>query len=80
MFKFLSKEYAKNRFDILRQSVYYSASLTENLTFLTSTIAQMQLLTNGSLFNVYYGPTLALKWNFKPKVRETFDMVNSGMD
>lgn len=78
MFKFPSKEYAKNRFDILRESVYYSASLTENLTMLTGIIAQLQLRTNGSQFDVYYGPTVALKWNFQPKVRETFDMVNSG--
>lgn len=80
MFKFPSKDYAENRFDILRQSVYYSASLTENLTILTGIIAQMQLRTNGTQFDVYYGPTLAFKWNFKPKVRETFDMVNRGQD
>lgn len=80
MFKFPDKDYAKNRFDILRQSIYYSASLTQNLTVLTGIIAQMQLRTSGSQFDVYYGPTIALKWNFTPKHRETFDMVNSGTE
>ncbi len=80
MFKFPSKDYAENRFDILRQSVYYSAGLTKNLTMLTGIIAQMQLRTNGSHFDVYYGPTVALKWNFQPKVRETFDMVSNDVN
>ena len=80
MFKFPSKDYAKSRFDILRQSVYYSASLTENLTVLTGIISQIQLRTNGNQFDVYYGPTVALKWNFKAKLRETFDMVSDDVD
>lgn len=80
MFKFPDKEYAKSRFDIFRQSVYYSATVSDNLTVLTGIIAQMQLRTNGTQFDVYYGPTLALKWNFTPKQRETFDMVNSGTE
>lgn len=80
MFKFPSKDYAENRFDILRQSVYYSAGLTKNLTVLTGIIAQMQLRSNGSQFDVYYGPTVALKWNFQPKIRETFDMVSNDVD
>lgn len=80
MFKFAPKDYAKDRFDILRQSVYYSAGLTKNLTVLTGIIAQMQLRSNGSQFDVYYGPTVALKWNFQPKIRETFDMVSNDVD
>lgn len=80
MFKFPDKEYAKSRFDIFRQSVYYSATVSENLTVLTGIIAQMQLRTSGTQFDVYYGPTLALKWNFTPKQRETFDMISSDID
>jgi hypothetical protein len=80
MFKFPSKDYAKSRFDIFRQSVYYSATVTDNLTVLTGIIAQMQLRTNGTQLDVYYGPTIALKWNFKPKVRETFDMISNDID
>jgi len=80
MFKFPSKEYAENRFDIFRQSIYYSAGLTENLHVLVGYLAQIQLRTNGSQFDVYYGPTLALKWNFQGKERETFDMVDGGGD
>ncbi|MFC5625509.1 hypothetical protein [Algoriphagus winogradskyi] len=80
MFKFAPKDYAKDHFDILRQSVYYSAGLTKNLTVLTGIIAQMQLRSSGTQFDVYYGPTVALKWNFQPKVRETFDMVSNDVD
>jgi len=80
MFKFPSKEYAKQRFDILRQSVYYSAGLTKNLNMLAGVIAQMQLRTNGKQFDVYWGPTVALKWNFRPRGRETFDQIDGGAD
>ncbi len=80
MFKFPSKDYAAERFDILRQSVYYSAGITKNLNFLAGIIAQMQLRSNGHQFDVYYGPTLALKWNFKHVERDTFDMVSNDID
>lgn len=80
MFKFPSKDYAENRFDILRQSVYYSAGVTKNLHVLAGIIAQMQLRSNGHQFDVYYGPTLALKWNFKHVTRDTFDMVSNDID
>ncbi len=80
MLKFPSKDYAKSRFDILRQSVYYSAGLTKNLTMLAGIIGQMQLRTNGKQFDVYWGPTVALKWNFRPRGRETFDHIDGGAD
>lgn len=80
MFKFPSKDYAEERFDIFRESVYYSAGLTKNLNMLAGIIAQLQLRTNGKQFDVYYGPTVALKWNFRPKERETFDQVDGGGD
>ncbi|SHM81094.1 Protein of unknown function [Chitinophaga jiangningensis] len=80
MLKFASDDYAPNNFDIFRMSVYYSAGITKNLHFLTGIIAQMQLRTNGNQFDVYYGPTLALKYTIKPKERETFDNVSGGAD
>lgn len=80
MFKFPSKDYASSRFDIFRESVYYSAGVTTNLNFLVGIIAQIQQSTSGTKFDVYYGPTLALKWNFNPKQRETFDSVDGGGD
>jgi hypothetical protein len=80
MFKFAPKDYAEERFDILRQSVYYSAGLTKNLHILTGIIGQIQLRSNGHQYDVYYGPTLALKWNVRPKARETFDAIDGGAD
>ena len=76
MFKFPSKDYAEERFDIFRQSVYYSAGVTENLHVLVGILGQLQLRSNGHQFDVYWGPTLAFKWNFQHKERETFDMVS----
>jgi hypothetical protein len=80
MFKFPSKSYAKERFDILRQSVYYSGGVTKNLHFLLGIIAQMQLRTNGKQFDVYYGPIMSFRFNIVPKARETFDNVDGGAD
>lgn len=80
MFKFAPKDYADEHFDIFRQSVYYSAGLTKNLNMLLGIIGQIQLRTNGTQFDVYFGPTAALKWNFKPKERETFDSIDGGAD
>ena len=80
MLKFPSKEYAKERFDIFRQSVYYSAGITQNFHIMAGVIAQMQLRTNGKQFDIYYGPIMALKYNFHHKGRETFDHVDGGAD
>lgn len=80
MFKFAPKDFSDDHFDILRQSVYYSAGITKNLNFLVAIIAQMQLRNNGHQFDVYYGPTLALKWNFQHVDRDTFDMVSNDID
>ncbi|MDI3322402.1 DUF2490 domain-containing protein [Pinibacter soli] len=80
MLKFASKDYAKENFDIFRMSVYYSAGVTKNLHFLAGIIAQMQLRTNGTQFDVYYGPIASLRYSIKPKERETFDNVDGGAD
>ena len=80
MLKFAPKDYAPNHFDILRESVYYSAGITQNLHFLVGLIAQMQLRTNGTQFDVYYGPVISLKYNIVKKQRETFDDVDGGAD
>ncbi|MDH7461899.1 DUF2490 domain-containing protein [Chitinophagaceae bacterium 26-R-25] len=80
MLKFASKDYAEEHFDIFRLSVYYSAGITPNLHFLAGIIGQMQLRTNGTQFDVYYGPMVSLKYTIKPKERETFDSVDGGAD
>ncbi|WP_289662168.1 DUF2490 domain-containing protein [Flavobacterium panacagri] len=80
MLKFASKDYADEHFDIFRLSVYYSAGITPNLHFLAGVIGQMQLRTNGTQFDVYYGPMFSLKYSVKPKERETFDSVDGGAD
>lgn len=80
MLKFPSKDYAENHFDIFRLSVYYSAGITQNLHFLAGVIGQMQLHTNGTQFDIYYGPMVSLKYSIKKKERETFDNVDGGAD
>ena len=40
----------------------------------------MQLRNNGSQFIVYYGPKFSFKWNFEPKLKETFDHVDGGLN
>ncbi|HEY4286637.1 MAG TPA: DUF2490 domain-containing protein [Puia sp.] len=76
MLKFPQKDYADNHFDIFRMSVYYSAGITQNLHFLAGIIAQMQLRTNGTQFDIYHGPIVSLRYSIKPKKRETFDSVD----
>ncbi|UWY28081.1 DUF2490 domain-containing protein [Flavobacterium sp. TR2] len=80
MLKFASKDYAEEHFDIFRLSVYYTAGITPNIHFLAGVIGQMQLRTNGTQFDVYYGPMVSLKYSVKPKERETFDSVDGGAD
>ncbi|GAA3749449.1 MULTISPECIES: DUF2490 domain-containing protein [Flavobacterium] len=80
MLKFASKDYADEHFDIFRLSVYYTAGITPNIHFLAGVIGQMQLRTNGTQFDVYYGPMVSLKYSVKPKERETFDSVDGGAD
>ena len=80
MLKFAPEDYAPNNFDIFREQVYYSAGITQNLHFLIGLIAQMQLHTNGTQFDIYYGPVFSFKWNITPKQRETFDDVDGGAD
>lgn len=80
MLKFAPKDYAKENFDIFRLSVYYSAGITQNIHFLGGIIGQMQLRTNGTQFDVYYGPMVSLRYSIKPKARETFDNVDGGAD
>ncbi len=80
MLKFAPEDYAPNDFDIYRMSVYYSAGITPNFHFLIGGIAQMQLRTNGTQFDIYYGPVVSFKWNIVPKQRETFDDVDGGAD
>ncbi|MEN2487093.1 DUF2490 domain-containing protein [Flavobacterium sp. B11] len=80
MLKFASKDYADEHFDIFRLSVYYTAGITPNIHFLAGVIGQMQLRTNGTQFDVYYGPMVSLKYSVRPKERETFDSVDGGAD
>lgn len=80
MLKFASKDYADEKFDIFRLSVYYTAGITPNIHFLAGCIGQMQLRTNGTQFDVYYGPMFSLKYTVTPKERETFDNVDGGAD
>lgn len=80
MLKFPQPDYAKEHFDIFRLSVYYSAGITPNLHFLLGVISQLQLRTNGTQFDVYYGPIASLRYSIKPKPRETFDNVDGGAD
>lgn len=80
MLKFADRDYARSRFDIFRQSVYYSAGVTPNLHVLIGGIAQMQLRTNGTQFDIYYGPIFSLRYSITPKERETFDNVDGGAD
>ncbi|PZF74874.1 DUF2490 domain-containing protein [Taibaiella soli] len=80
MLKFPQPDYANSHFDIFRMSVYYSAGITPNLHFLIGGIGQMQLRTNDTQFDVYYGPLLSFKYNFVRQVRETFDNIDGGAD
>jgi hypothetical protein len=80
MLKFASKDYASENFDIFRLSAYYTAGITPNIHFLAGVIGQMQLRTNGTQFDIYYGPMVSLKYTVKPKERETFDNVDGGAD
>lgn len=80
MLKFASKDYAPDRFDIFRLSVYYTAGITPNIHFLAGIIGQMQLRNNGSQFDVYYGPMASIKYTIKPRERETFDNIDGGAD
>jgi len=80
MLKFASKDYAKENFDIFRLSAYYTAGITPNIHFLAGVIGQMQLRTNGTQFDIYYGPMVSVKYTIKPKERETFDSVDGGAD
>ncbi len=80
MLKFADKDYAKENFDIFRQSVYYSAGLSQRIHLLAGVIAQMQLRTNGTQFDIYYGPIFSFRYSFTPRERETFDNVDGGAD
>jgi len=80
MLKFAPEDYAPENFDIFREQVYYSAGITQNFHFLIGLIAQIQLRTNGTQFDLYYGPVFSFKWNITPKQRETFDNVDGGAD
>lgn len=80
MLKFAPKDYANENFDIFRMSVYYTAGISKNLHFLAGVIGQMQLRTNGTQFDVYYGPVVSMKYSIRPKERETFDSVDGGAD
>ncbi|MTH16620.1 DUF2490 domain-containing protein [Flavobacterium sp. LC2016-01] len=80
MLKFAKKDYAEEHFDIFRLSVYYTAGITPNIHFLAGIIGQMQLRTNGTQFDVYYGPMVSVKYSIRPKERETFDSVDGGAD
>jgi hypothetical protein len=75
-----AEDYAPNDFDISREQVYYSAGITQNFHFLIGLIAQMQLHTNGTQFDIYYGHVFSFKWNIVPKQRGTFDDVDGGAD
>ncbi|GAO44008.1 DUF2490 domain-containing protein [Flavihumibacter petaseus] len=80
MLKFADKDYAEEHFDIFRLSVYYSAGINHNLHFLAGMIGQMQLRTNGTQFDVYYGPMISLRYSINKKERETFDNVDASAD
>jgi hypothetical protein len=80
MLKFAPEDYAPNNFDIFREQVYYSAGITQNLHFMIGVIAEIQQHTNGTQFDIYYGPVFSFKWNITPKQRETFDEVDGGAD
>jgi hypothetical protein len=40
----------------------------------------MHLRTNGTQFDIYYGPMVSFKYTVKSKEIETFDSVDSGAD
>lgn len=80
MLKFPSRDYAEERFDIFRMSVYYSAGITQKFHFLAGIIGQLQLRTNGTQFDMYYGPVVSVGYSIRSKPRETFDNVDGGAD
>lgn len=80
MLKFASKDYSEQHFDIFRMSAYYSAGLNDNLHLLAGIIGQLQIHASGNAFDIYYGPIVALKWNFIRQKRETFDYISADAD
>ncbi len=80
MLKFAPSDYAPNNFDIFRESIFYSAGITNQMHFLAGFIAQLQQRSSGKQFDIYYGPVLSFKFNITPKQRETFDDVDGGAD
>lgn len=80
MLKFASKDYAPNRFDIFRQSAFYSAGITRNIHFAAGVIGQIQLRNNGTQFDLYYGPILSFKYSFNPKPHAEFENMDAGAD
>jgi hypothetical protein len=80
MLKFAPASYAKDHFDIYRQMVYYSAGLSQRVFFMAGMLAQLQLRSNGTQFDIYYGPMILFKYNHVRKKRETFDNVDGGQD
>ena len=74
--KFAPASYSTQKYDMFRESVFYSAGLTENLHFLCGIIGQLQLNSAGTHFTCYYGPILTFKYNVTRKKRETFDAVD----
>ena len=80
MLKFAPASYANNHFDIYRQMVYYSAGLSKRVFFLAGMLAQLQLRSNDTQFDIYFGPMILLKYNHIPKKRETFDNVDGGQN
>lgn len=75
--KFAPNSYSTQKFDMFRESVFYSAGLTPNLHFLLGIIGQIQLNAGGTHFTCYYGPILTFKYNVTKKKRETFDAVDN---
>lgn len=78
--KFVSKDYALQNFYIWTLSRYYSAGITPNIYFMACVIGQIQLRTNRTQFDVYYGPMFSVKYSITPKERETFESMDVGAD
>lgn len=75
--KFAPESYSRQHYDMFRESVFYSAGLTQNLHFLIGIIGQLQLNAAGTNFTTYYGPIFTFKYNVAKKKRETFDAVDN---
>lgn len=74
--RFAPKEYAPDAFYFLRQRLYYTAGITQNIHLLLGIEGKIQLSNSASNFTIFYGPIATLKYTVTRKLRETFDSVD----